>query len=509
MSKKPTTLTDEQYEDRFPAIQLAPELLASDRAMAGTRNAPYYLRGRDPEVATLAREILHMPTAIRLITGPPGSGKSSLLTHMRAYAELHGVETCVIEAADWVSDEALAKLIYPASATVRGVSTGAEGEINFGAAKVGGGKEWSETELPILSPIDAINQRAVESENGLLVLVDEFQNLVKEADDVQARVRRVLDYFHSSVPQGRARDKDGKQIRTMCLAAGLLDSLTAAEELGLTRITDSDCVRLANISPAASAQVIRDHLNVKPNGRDVLAKATDEQITRIATSTEGYTHHLSVAAQLTQAEAESARLEGCAALTDEMVERIFQDSNDEKETLYKRRVGALGKGREFIAAAIAELADTWETGIPPEILDEAIIRITHALHELGESVTFGDLTERLQRAGVLEERTSTHRFPAAVKPAKGRLDAHWTIPIPSLKSYIQQHSRRYWSRPGLQMTLDDLTGEAAKQQYSAPQPWEWRERAPAKSARKLPPIEKPKIIAWMQKKATELIEWHS
>lgn len=509
MAKESEPLTDEQYEERFPSIRLAPELLRSDNEMAITREAPYFMRGRDPETATLAMKIMRMPKPVRLITGPPGSGKSSLLTHMRAFAELHGFETCVIEAADWVSDEALAKLIYPASATVREVSTDAEGEINFGAAKIGGGKEWSESELPILSPIDAINQRAAESDKGLLVLIDEFQNLVKEADDVQARVRRVLDYFHSSVPQGRTRDKDGRRIRTMCLAAGLLDSLTAAEELGLTRITDSDCVRLANISLAASAQVIRDHLNVRSNGKGGLATATDEQVDRIAISTEGYTHHLSIAAQLTQAAAQSAKHEGLSALSDEMVDRIVRNSNDEKETLYQRRVGALGRGRGFIAVLVAELADAWSTGIPPKVLTKAMNRVRNALHRSGEAVTFDELTERLQRSGVLEKRASTHRFPAAIKPTEGKLDAHWTIPIPSLKSYIQENRDDHEPPPDLEVDLCDLVGEAAKREYPAPTPWKWRERATAESARKVPPVEKSKILAWMKKRATELIDWHS
>lgn len=413
----------------------------------------------------------------------------------------------MIEKEDWASRDTLSRRIYSAGATVREVPEGAEGEINLVAAKAGGGKQWTEKEPSILCPIDAIVQRVEESKKGLLVLIDEFQNLARENKTTRSLVSSMLDYFHSLVPQGRSRDKKGRQIRTMCLAAGLLDSLDVAEDLGLSRITDDDCVRLAHLSPAASEQVIRDHLSIQPNGQEVLATATDEQIARIAAAAEGYAHHLSTAAQLVQGAAASSKLEGREQLADDLVNQVIKESNMKKANLYSRRIQGLGAGREFVSVVVADLAEAWPMGIPPKVLTLAMKRVRDSLRAAGDKCKFTELTRRLQRAGVLERRDETHVFPAAVKPNDRQLDAHWVIPIPSLQSYIQANREDYEASFEGDVDIEDLTGEAAKGQFRAPRPWEWCDRAPLKSARLLPPVRKSQIVAWVKKWGDEIADW--
>lgn len=480
-------MTLEQYEERVPQIPLREPRIAAKTEDITNKSPPYFLRGRDREIVYLARMVQEMPRPIRLIMGPPGSGKSSLLTYVRYYCEANGYAVVELEHAHFASDGLLAAQIEP--------STGfTQSEVKEGATKLdvvvashqeSEGVAQHQIHLPAIT--NAIISRATaKGTKGLVILIDEFQKL-KTSDSTQnERVKKFLDFLHSKLPQLQ-------KVPALCIGAGLLDSLDVAADLGLTRITRGDCIYLNNVSQPVAMQILRDHLADRIEGSDSFAAVADEHITSLAATTEGYPHHITSVGHILQAEAIRVRRDGAEALDDEVIESVVQKTAPRREMLYEARLGTRDPEElGVLAIMLADLHLGWPNGIPDEIVQVAVNRFVRwASARPGcESLNKLQVLRSIQRIGLLEERGRTHIFPSCTTPLEERpVHPVWHMPIPSLSSYIYEHRLRLLgTEEDLPVPVTDLFDAEAVAKYGEVRPWQWSDQASAEDVVELPVV---------------------
>lgn len=482
--------TDRQFiKQRLPELRLAPNKLLAAAPSPKTRTPPYFVRGREPELAYLAQLIHCMPSSINAIVGPPGSGKSTLLSYLALYAARHGYDVVQLSDEHFTSTELLVKQINAQQLQSTSKTRRVGGELDAQVLRGGIDRETTVTETMVASMVSAISERARAADKGLLLLVDEYQNLARAERHTMDVARIFTNYMHSIVPQTLGAGRG--EVPAICIAAGLLNLVDAAHDLGVTRLTTGDCVRLGPIAQRPAEQVIRDHLAVRGKRIPPLARVGNADVTRIAAACEGYPHHLTNAGWEVQSAAKSAHAAGDKQVDSQWIDRVIANIGQRGYELYESRWTTLRSTREQYAALVAaDIAVGWDNRVPAPVMAEAMERIADAFRsKANEPMDDVQLIRRMERADVLERRTGASKFPAH----DGREERnHYCLPIPSFATYIQSLRKEIARGDAVVAKYDDLLEPGALDESAIPA-WEWRDRVRREDVEELPTM--PTITA--------------
>lgn len=465
----------ELIQERLPALALRSQTLVVDEAAAEDRSAPYFLRGRNPELARLTGLIHTMPRSINGIMGPPGSGKSALVSYLAVYAARHGYDVVQLSQEHFESAELVAKRIYPPQLQTTSRTESREGGVDAQILHYDEGTQTTITETMVASMTEAVELRARKADKGLLILIDEFQQLADSGSDKRNNASNFLEFMHSTVPSSnRSREST---IPAACIVAGLLNVMDAAHELGLTRLSVGNCVRLGPITPVNAEQIIRDHVVLHGSDVPPLASVTDSDITRIAELCEGYPRDLTYAGRETQKEARKAQENGHDQLSDQQADRIMDVARAQETKLYQSRLSTTTSSREqYIVLVAADLAEAWDNRIPGTVMRTAITRILSQMDPSSDDDSKLDTKaalRKLRRRGVLEERTPADQFMARDESINTP-DAHFCIPIPSFASYIRSQRNQILAEIAEPVPYDDLCQPGALDEQPVTE-WQWRD----------------------------------
>lgn len=399
-----------------PTIQLVESIHTSDSLRAETRRPPYFLRGRDREIVTIGRELLRNPTGILPIIGPPGIGKTSLLEYLEHYAAKYEMGCVRLTQGSFSSDEELAATL------------GNTTYFDFSGADKQATTETVITEPPEDSVAHAIQTRLREHRFGLMITLDEAQDISRYSPDARDRATALFKHVHAELP-GRSRPPP-----VIIVCAGMLNTMATLIEMRLTRIEDTTAIRLAGISEQAVAAIIRDHLEASEPGAEPVAQATNTQLEELSETAEGYPHFVTRAALVAKRQARVATREGRSMLSDADMQIIREQAAEERTKTYDSRIRGLGPNQlQYAAGVIGHIAQAWGNAMPKRVVEAALARLTKVYDAFSQE----QLRERLERAGMLEIRYHSELFPS--RDDRQQSADHALVPIPSLRTALAQH----------------------------------------------------------------------
>ncbi|MCY4169971.1 MAG: AAA family ATPase [Bacteroidetes bacterium] len=239
------------------------------------RGPAAHFHGRNDVIGQFIRALKHYRKQERgtifLIKGPPGSGKTALLSKLSEHAITNGYAVKGgLNALDF-HDPARMAAKLGVRYTPRKTRM-----LNIGVKWLGsGGKKETEMQSGVVDII-----RKVSSPQGLVLVFDEAQHLAKLADrgDEEDRAMATLDMIHNG--------EIGAPV--ILLAGGLGTTEFAFESLGISRFEESCRVRLGPLDPESTHAVIKDHL-MHQCGLD---SPPQNWIESLAEQTHGWPHHI-------------------------------------------------------------------------------------------------------------------------------------------------------------------------------------------------------------------------
>lgn len=473
-------------QEHLPALALRPQTMVKNTLVTEDRSAPYFLRGRNPELAYLGGLIHDMPRSVHAVVGPPGSGKSALLSYLAVYATHHNIDVVQLDQEHFESAELIAKQIDPPQLQAVSRTEGSDEGLDLQLVHAGTSQQTTVSEAVVASMTDAVKNRARRAENGLVILIDEFQNLADDNSQKRSNAKAFLSFMHSTVPSSDRSEET--TIPAICIVGGLLNVLDAAHELGLTRLSVGHCFRLGPITPANAKQIIRDHVELEGTDIPPLATVSDSHVERIAQVCEGYPRDLTIAGRETQRMAQKAYASGHTELSNQMVEQIIAASQVQKDELYRSRFTTIRSGREqYILLAVADLAEAWDNRIPTPIVRATITRILTKMGQSANEETTADTTavlRMLRRRGMLEERVAEDKFLARDN-SHGKPEAHFCIPITSFGSYIRERREDIMLEISEPVPYDDLCQPGALDRSPIAE-WQWRDEVSTEEVEDIP-----------------------
>ncbi len=326
-----------------------------------------------------------------LIKGPPGVGKTALLTKLAEHADDIGyaVKDTVSPSDLYVPEDMAATL---------GVEYTSRKELGAHVdAKIVGvsGKK----ELTQSSAVVHIVQKAALG-NGLLLVLDEAQHLAElvTPEAVKVATMNTLDKIHNG--------KVGLPV--FLLAGGLGTTELAFESLGVSRFEDTHRVRLGALGHTSTCAVIHDHLCHCCG----MKNPPTEWIESLAEQSQGWPHHMmscieSFKGALAQAGGDPTKVH---------LKQILVKGEARMSAYYQARAhGISRKQRVLLASLFTDLH-------PGESVDrEDVIEVLETEYP---SEVAQDVFTRALRQGVLDERE----------------DGDFAVPIPSMHTWLV---RRY------------------------------------------------------------------
>jgi len=350
-----------------------------------------YFHGRHGVINPFVRALEHYRTNKRgttfLIKGPPGSGKTALLSELSEHAKTVGYTVKDnVKPSDFYSPASMAETL--------GVSYTPHKENAFGFdVKIfrWGQKTESERQSEVVEIIKKSSSGA-----GLLLVLDEAQHVAELVgrDDVTDRAMSTLNMLHYG--------KIGQPV--ILLAGGLGTAELAFESLGVSRLEDSCMVRLGPLDSESTHAIIKDHLV----HRCGLEFPPQNWIESLAEPTHGWPHHIICYV-------ESAK--ECLALTNQQPTQIalkhaLEVGHKRRVSYYEARAHGISRKQRHL---IAELFSDLPSG--GTVDKEDILEIMEEQYSEKEAL---EVFDRALRQGVLDERE----------------DGGFAIPIPSMQRWL-------------------------------------------------------------------------
>lgn len=465
------------WELATPPLRLRTGSMLESTNVEQLREVPYIVRGRDPELRNLLGSVAQPPAVLRLILGPPRSGKTSLLNYLEKWAEQGEMDVIRIRGGAFSSDTSLAAAIHPESSKRRSGKRGGGIGFNVGVAGAhfGGGIETiTDPESDILRAVEAATHRGL---RGVLVTIDELDTMLDTQNpDVNRRVRLLVQFMHRTVVEPQSGDR---LLPAVLVATGSLTAIEDLRKADITGIEGRQTVRLGPVGPKAAARIVEDHWEFgKPLSVAELPRPPADWLKDAIEGCDGFVRHVQDLGLEAARQAVRVVERGGQDFEVEDLRQLEMVLADSRAGLYDNRWESAGcerHGSTAVAATVLAMASqVWSNRIP----NKAVLGLTRAL--------FADFakdqreTERrqvmwaLQRAGIIEYRKFNRRFASVMNRATAQ--AHWTVPVPSLAAHILTDLGE-----GLDAELDMGSREAqqwlrpdadTRREHEVP-PWEW------------------------------------
>lgn len=487
---------------RMPEFWLRPHVTPEIDDSPQSRDSAYVLRGRDHELAWMARHIRNLPRPVQLIQGVPGAGKTSLLHTIGYYAAAQNHRVIVLDHGAFRTHTTMARALdrirhpgdrIPNTTTLHRDEATAVG----GTGKIIRGRTGTRAATATTHDHDEatawqgmiLREAANPDHEGLIILLDEVQNLRRapgdRSDDTEwGRIRSFLQWMHN------APVASGGRSRTMLICAGLNDSTQVLKEYGLTRVEGEDTLGLGPIPDDAVGQIIDDHMAARqPGFPEPLPALPGPARTELIRMAGGFGHHVSHAAQKAQAQAMLARREERTALSEDDVAAILSRTQAGKLAHYQDRTDFLDDDNTLLRAAklAAQATRLWGTAAPKDDIIQ-LFRAFEKRNDLPPDTMLRELT----RKGVLEARASKHPYPTAVTQPNEDQAPHYVLPILSMRAWLHQELLAR-DHDGRQQAENDelirsVRGEIPEQERIPS--WTWDPRQALGSLPKLPPSQR-------------------
>ncbi len=350
-----------------------------------------YFHGRHEVINPFVRALEHYRTnkrgTIFMIKGPPGSGKTALLSELSEHAETVGYSVKdSVKPSDFYSPASMAETLGVSNVPRKENVLGFDGKIFRW-----GRKTESERQSEVVEII-----KKSSSGVGLLLVLDEAQHIAQLTgrDDVTDRAMSTLNRIHNG--------KIGQPV--ILLAGGLGTTEIAFESLGVSRLEESCRVRLGPLDSESTHAVIKDHL-VHRCGLD---SPPQNWIESLAEPTHGWPHHIICYV-------ESAK--ECLALTNQKPTQValkhpLEVGRERQVSYYEARAHGITKKQRHL---IAELFSDLPSG--GTVDKEDVLKVIEEQYSEKEALA---VFERALRQGVLDERG----------------DGGFAIPIPTMQRWL-------------------------------------------------------------------------
>lgn len=427
---------------RLPVFRLKPHLVIADRTSDPYRLAPYVTRGRDHETACIARAIQAAPCSIHLVTGAPGSGKSSILANAKQLAKAWGCQVMSLSATDFSGDIALANAIrreaggelpQPRSRDITETEHLSAAVAGTGPAATSSETQHHDEDEPNAWRDAILAIAARQPDRPTVIFLDEVQRLEEKTvgdREMWNRVESFLQTMHTELLDLPAEVRP----RTMLVCAGLLNAPDVLAGYRVSRIENIGIIRLGPLSDGAAREILQDFITARTRTGASLPPLPEALTLELIESSGSNAHHLTVAGLAAQKVASQALKNGQAELNQEQCQAIIQEARLGRIGLYKLRVG-LGKGdpADDATSALAQATETWGMQLP----QKSTMRLVRAV---GEAQSKPNLLSDMTRQGIIELRTEADRFPTAAVGNDDR--SHYVFAIHSTSAWINEQRQK-------------------------------------------------------------------
>lgn len=391
----------------------------------GTRADPIVFVGRDSERGRVRDTSLELPPdgphgCTLLIQGPPGCGKTALISRLRTDLEADadvGVMTFLDVPVDTMAENIygrLASFLVGATSPTRGRTERRQysGALSLpGLARSAASVSRSETS-PSFVHSDAIageRKGAWSPKQRVVVFMDEIQNVVPGT-----RIAHLLRDLHTQ-----------DRIPVLLVFAGLSNSELALSDAGLSRIENR--IHLGRLSDRdafdCAQRSLRKTLALGVPGSDA---TVEWWATALAEASDDWPRHLQVYLQATW---QALLDQGSPNLDEADIDGVVQSGDDLRESYYKARISASKTPLPVIGALHRSMANG-------DRLGEAEARWI-----IGDAVDRLDARTRGEWAASFDDNTG-QCFAELLRAGVVSLDAQYRCvsPVPSFSRYILENS---------------------------------------------------------------------
>ena len=350
-----------------------------------------YFHGRDEIINSFLRALDHYQSSVGgsifLIKGPPGAGKTALMSELSKHAESIGYTIVDNITPSALHDPAAMAKRLGVPCTPRRDSGGG---INAKIVSLFRKKET--VEQP--SVVDIIRKAA--SSNGLLLVLDEAQHIADLASPSSVKVKttstlNMLHNGHVGYP-------------VILLAGGLGTTEMAFESLGVSRIEDDLRVRLGALDAFSTRAVLEDNLR----HRCGMESPPAGWILTLAKQTHGWPHHIMCYVEAVR----QVITEGGEKPTQAALERVLEVGKAYQLAYYETRAHGINRDqRSLIADLFADQP------IGATITQRSLMDSLMENHSREDAV---EVFRRALRQGILDEHTN----------------GDYAIPIPSMQTWL-------------------------------------------------------------------------
>ncbi len=350
-----------------------------------------YFHGRDEIIHPFLRALDHYQScaagSVFLIKGPPGAGKTALMSELSRHAEAIGYT---------IAGNITPSALYDPAAMAKKLGVPYTprrergGEVNAKIVRLFRKKETVEQS----SVVDIIREAA--SSNGLLLLLDEAQHIADLASpsSVKVEATSTLNMIHNG--------QVGRPV--ILLAGGLGTTEMAFESLGVSRIEDDLRVRLGPLDTTSTRAVIEDNLRHQFG----MESPPAGWIPTIAEQTHGWPHHIMCYVEAVR----QVISEGGEKPTQAALGRVLATGLEYQLAYYQTRAHGIARNQRAIIAQL--FADQ---PIGGTIAGKAVMDALAEQYPREDAV---EVFRRALRQGILDERT----------------DGDYAIPIPSMHTWL-------------------------------------------------------------------------
>lgn len=449
----PSEEPQEFVQSVVPSVQLAPHETAGEDVDA--RSAPYWVRGRDHETAHVMSTLTKRPCAISIIAGSPGSGKSTMLTHIGAYLRAKGINTVELRRED-ISNEitltnALLQVNRARQATRDNSSETRGGDLEQNAValnsrQVSSKSGTSDAHGPLTWRL-ALQELG--KGEGTVILVDEMQRL-EELHKESKRAELAADLMNE-LHSNHMRQPNRKVV---LLGFGLSNTRDVLNGFHLIRVENNHVVRMGPLSPAASKQILRDHCEAKTLKGEDLIQPPENLLDEMVEVSGGCAHHLAWAGCRIQQRALDIAERGDQEWTDGDSVAVRDPSERDRMGLYSSRLPTDDEPQaRALAFTLATAVEKWGRALPKKLVEAANEAIR------SDDAQGRQLIHTLLFKGIIELREAENQF--LTLDLNQPHTSHYAFPTHSMAKWLrnskQMEAGETWTRADSERVLAEIS----------------------------------------------------